>query len=244
VCADPNNLPFTNDRLEGFENRIADLLARDSKTHTEYVWWAQRQGFLRNTLQAGKCDVVIGLPASMDAALTTRPYYRSTYVFVTQRRRHLRIDRFDDERLRTLKIGIPLVGGDSGATPPAYALARQGLADDIVGYSVYGDYREESPPSRLIAAVGNGEVDIAVAWGPLAGFFASRQRVPLELRPVTPPAGQPSVPFAFDMSMAVRRGDSARKAQLDEFLARRRHEIDAILAEFHVPRTDVPEEGR
>jgi mxaJ protein len=245
VCADPNNLPFTNNRLEGFENRIADLLARDSKAHVEYVWWAQRQGFLRNTLQARTCDVVMGLPTAMDAALTTRPYYRSTYVFVTQRRRHLPINRFDDERLRTLKIGIPLVGGDDGATPPAYALARQGLAEQIVGYSVYGDYRQESPPSSLIAAVGRGDVDVAVAWGPLAGYFAARQKEPLELLPATAPPGHPSVPVEFDMSMAVRRDDGARKAQLDDFIVRRRHEIDAILAGFHVPRTDLPrKEGR
>ena len=240
VCADPNNLPFTNNRGEGFENRLAQLLARDLGAPVEYVWWAQRRGFLRNTLNAGACDVVMGFPTDVEMALTTRPYYRSTYVFVARRDRHLRIDSFDDPRLTRLRIGVPMVGDDGANAPPAHALARRGIVRNLVQYSVFGDYRQNSPPSALIAAVARGDVDVAAAWGPLAGYFGARQRVALDVVPVRSERDAPFLPFAFDISMAVRRGDKARKAMLDAFIGRRRAEIDAILAEFHVPRVDRP----
>jgi mxaJ protein len=238
VCADPNNLPFTNDRGEGFENRIAQLLAHDLGARVEYTWWAQRRGFLRSTLNAKRCDVVMGLPTSMDAALTTQPYYRSSYVFVTRRARRLRITSFDDAQLKHLRIGVPLVGDDGSNAPPAHALARRGVVANVVGFSVYGDYRDNSPPSALIATVARGDIDVAAAWGPLAGYFAARQREALDITPVHPQADGPLLPMAFDISMAVRRGDTARKALLDAFIERRRKQIDAILGEYHVPRTD------
>jgi mxaJ protein len=240
VCADPNNLPFTNQRGEGFENRIAELLARELHTHVEYTWWAQRRGFLRQTLNAGRCDVVMGLPAGIDAVLASRPYYRSTYVFVTRRARHLDIRSFDDPRLKTLRIGVPMVGDDGANAPPAHALARRGIVANVVGYSVYGDYQRESPPAGLIAAVARGDVDVAAAWGPLAGFFAERQTVPLRVAPVTPQLDAARLPLAFDIVIAVRRGDEARRAMLDAFIARRQAQIDRILTEFHVPRVDAP----
>ena len=238
VCADPNNLPFTNARGEGFENRIAALLARDLGTHVEYVWWAQRRGFLRNTLHAGACDVVMGLPTDIEMALTTKPYYRSGYVFVTRRDRDLRIASFDDERLRRMRIGVPMVSDDGANAPPAHALARRGIVRNLVHYSVFGDYREDSPPSALIAAVARGDVDVAAAWGPLAGYFAHRQREPLDIVPIEPQMDTPFLPMAFDMSMAVRRRDTALRGVLDAFIERRRAEIDAILSEYHVPRLD------
>jgi mxaJ protein len=176
----------------------------------------------------------------MDAAFTTRPYYRSTYVFVTRRVRHLAIHSFDDTRLKTLRIGVPMVGDDGANAPPAHALARRGSVGNVVGYSVYGDYRRESPPSLLIAAVARGDVDVAVAWGPLAGFFAARQPVPLSLAAVAPPTDGARLPLVFDVSMATRRGDSARHAMLEEFIVRRRVQIDRILAAYHVPRLDIP----
>src|ERR1041384_2042693 len=186
VCADPNNLPFTNAKGEGFENKLAALLARDLGTRVEYTWFAQRRGFLRNTLSARKCDVVMGLPVDTDAAWTTKPYYRSTYVFVTRRSRKLHIRSFDDPQLRTLRIGVELVGDDGANTPPAHALSRRGIVNNIVGFSVYGDYRTDSPPSAIVAAVARGDVDIAAAWGPMAGYFAARQPVALDVVAVQP----------------------------------------------------------
>jgi mxaJ protein len=236
ICADPNNLPFSNNRAEGFENRIAELLAHDLGSHVEYVWWAQRRGFLRNTLNAGVCDVVIGMPTTVEMALMTEPYYRSTYVFVSRRDRRLRIHSFDDARLKRLRIGVPMVGDDGASAPPAHALARRGMLMNLVQYSVFGDYGQDSPPSALIAAVARGDIDVAAAWGPLAGYFAARHAEPLEVTPVDAHMDGPFVPFAFDISMAVRRGDTSRKAVLDQFIERRRSEIDGILAEFGVPR--------
>jgi len=240
VCSDPNNLPFSNARQEGLENRIADLLARDLRTHVEYTWWAQRRGFLRNTLNAGLCDVVIGYPSGAEMVLTTAPYYRSTYVFVTRRARRLRIRSFDDPQLQRLKIGVQLIGDDGANTPPAHSLSQRGVVRNVVGYTVYGDYRTNSPPSAIVAAVARGDVDVATVWGPLAGYFAALQPVPLELLPVEPQVDN-QFPQTFAISMAVRTADRARLQRLNQFLTNRHTEIAQILARYHVP---LVEEGR
>jgi mxaJ protein len=237
VCSDPNNLPFSNKKGEGFENKIAELIAHDLGTVVEYTWWAQRRGFLRNTLSAGLCDVVMGYPSHADPVLTTTPYYRSTYVFVTRASRHLRIRSFDEPTLRKLRIGVQLVGDDGANSPPAHSLSRRGIVTNLVGYTVYGDYRTNSPPSEIVAAVARGDVDVATVWGPLAGYFAALQSVPLDLVPVQPQLDGP-LPQAFDISMAVRKGDTARLRQLDDLLQRHRRDVDAILARYHVPRVD------
>ena len=237
VCADPNNLPFTNQRQEGFENRLADLIARDLGTTVDYTWWAQRRGFLRSTLNAGLCDVVMGMPTDVEMAVATKPYYRSSYVFVTQRARRMHIKSFDDRALRSLRVGVQLIGDDGANSPPAHALSRRGIVDNIVGFPVYGDYRKDNPPSEIINAVARGDIDVAAAWGPMAGYFAARQRVPLDLTPVSP-LQETQLPEAFDISMAVRRRDPERLAMLNQFIVKHRRDIDAILAEYHVPRLD------
>lgn len=242
VCSDPNNLPFSNQDQQGFENRIADLLAGDLKTTVEYTWWAQRRGFLRNTLLAGRCDVVIGLPRDVDMAQTTQPYYRSTYVFVTRRARGLHVRSFDDAALRQLRIGVQVIGDDGANSPPAHALSRRGIVNNLIGYSVYGDYSSNSPPSRIVAAVATGEVDVAAVWGPLAGYFAAAQRETLDIVPVNPQIDG-GLPQVFDLSMAVRRDDTARLAVLNQFLQRRRRDINRILDMYHVPRAPLPEVG-
>lgn len=236
VCADPNNLPFSNRRLEGFENRIAALVARELNVKVEYTWRAQRRGFIRETLRAGACDVIIGMPSSLELALTTAPYYRSTYAFVYRKDKGLNIRSFDDAALRDLRVGVQMVGDDFANTPPAHALAGRHIIQNVKGYSVYGDYAEENPPARIVEAVARGEVDVAVAWGPLAGYFARRQRVPLEVVPVSPQIDLPYLPFVYDISMGVRRGDDAFREQLDEILSRKSPEIEAILDEYGVPR--------
>jgi len=236
VCADPNNLPFSNIRQEGFENKLADLIARDMHAKVRYTWWAQRRGFFRNTLNAGKCDVVMGVPSSLDLALTTNPYYRSTYVFVTRSARNLDVRSFDDRRLRTLRIGVHLVGDDGANTPPVHALSSRGIVGNVRGYMLAGDYSQANPPARLIEAVANGEVDIAVAWGPLAGYFAKQPNAELKLVPVSPAIDLPFMPEVFDISLAVRRTDKALKAELDAVLEREQSAIAALLNEYGVPR--------
>jgi mxaJ protein len=235
VCSDPNNLPFSNQQQQGFENRIAELLAKDMGVKLEYYWFAQRRGFVRQTLNANKCDVVIGVPSSFDLALTTRPYYRSTYVFVTRRDRKLDVSSFDDPRLRKLKIGVQMIGDDYASSPPAHALANRGIVRNVAGYSVYGDYREDSPPRRVVEAVAKNEVDVSAVWGPTAGYFMKRSRVPLVATPVSPQIDVPFLPFVFDISMAVRRGDTALRERLEEILERRAPDIERILKEYGVP---------
>ena len=240
VCADPNNMPFSNSAEEGFENRIADLVAKELGARVEYTWWAQRRGFLRSTVNAGMCDVVIGIPSGMEMVRRTRPYYRSGYVFVTRADRRLQLRSYDDAALRDMRIGVPLVGDDYAATPPAAALIKRGLAANLVGVSVYGNYANPNPPARLLDAVRDGRVDVAIAWGPLAGWVARDAQPALTLAPVSPQVDLPYMPMVFDIAMGVRRADSTLAMRLDSIIVRRRGGIDSILAAYGVPRLDIP----
>ena len=238
VCSDPNNLPFSDSTGAGFENRIAELIASDLDMHVEYTWWAQRRGFVRNTLRAGLCDVVMGIPSSYDLLLPTRPYYRSTYVFVTRRDRGLHFTSIDDPQLHTLRVGVQTVGDDYANTPPAHALARRGVIRNVRGYTVIGDYTKPHPASAIVSAVANGDVDVALVWGPLAGYFSGRETAPLTLEPVTPQVDTPFLPFVFDIALGVRREDTALRDRLEQVLVKRKSGIDSILAEYGVPRVD------
>jgi quinoprotein dehydrogenase-associated probable ABC transporter substrate-binding protein len=240
VCADPNNLPFSNEHREGFENRIADLVARDLHRELIYYWQPQRRGFIRATLNAGHCDLVMGVPAGFALTRNTRPYYRSTFVFVSRRSRHLDVRSLDDPRLRRLAIGIPMTGDDYDNPPPAQALAARRITAHVRGYTLYGDYGRPDPPRNLIDAVADGSVDVAIAWGPLAGYFARREPVALDLAPVTPERDGPGVQFAFDIAMGVRRSDAALAAALDDVLARRATEIRRLLDDYGVPHAGAP----
>jgi mxaJ protein len=239
VCADPNNLPFTNQKGEGFENKIAELIGKKLGLPVEYTWFAQRRGFFRNTLREGRCDAVIGAPERFERADSTDPYYYSSYVFVSRNDRKLNIVSFDDPQLKNLKIGVQMIGDDALNTPPAHLLADRGIIDNVVGYSVYGEYTEPNPPSKIIDAVINKDVDIAVIWGPLAGYFAAKQKIPLDIRPV---AADPNakLPTVFGISIAVRYGEDEFKQQLNDILNKDRGEIDRILADYHIPTVPEP----
>ena len=235
VCADPNNLPFSDSTGAGFENRLASLVAAEMNAKLAYTWWAQRRGFVRNTLNARQCDVVIGVPAGFELTAVTLPYYRSSYVFVSRRDRKIRVRSFDDPALRRLTIGVQLIGDDGVNPPPAHALARRGIVQNVRGYSVQGDYRLASPPARIIDAVARGDIDIAVAWGPLAGYYATHESVPLDIVPVAPRVDPPALPFTFAIAMGVRRGDRALRDTLNAILTRRRASIDSLLQAYGVP---------
>jgi mxaJ protein len=236
VCADPNNLPFSNEKGEGFENRLAELLAAEMGRRVEYTWWAQRRGFIRNTLRAGECDLIAGIPSSMEMVMATRPYYRSTYVFVYRRDADFDVASFDDPILRRLKIGVHLVGDDGANTPPAHALSTRGIVGNLTGYTLYGDYSTPNPPARILDALAKGEIDVAIVWGPLAGYFAPKQKVAMEIVPVSPQIDVPFLPFVYDISMGVRRDDPLLKAEVEQILTRKRAEVDAILTQYGVPR--------
>jgi mxaJ protein len=237
VCADPNNLPFSNRAGEGFENKLAKMLADDMGAHLSYVWWAQRRGFARNTLNEGACDVWLGVASGVDRVATTRPYYRSTYVFVTRADERLQWLTLDDPRLKSLKIGVQMVGNDAMNTPPAHSLARRGLIDNVRGYMLYGDYEKPSPPAAIVAAVARGEVDVALVWGPLAGYFASLSSVALRIEPVTPALDDSQWPMVYDISMGVRRDNLQLRGQIESILRKERPRIDALLSTYHIPQS-------
>jgi mxaJ protein len=242
VCADPNNLPFSDSTGRGLENRLAELIAADIGAEVRYTWWAQRRGFVRNTLRAGTCDLIPGVPARFDPVATTAPYYRSTYVFVTRRDLLPAIGSFDDPRLRYLKVGVHLIGDDYANPPPVSALARRGIVRNVAGYTVYGDYSEPNPPARLIEAVARGDVDVAIVWGPLGGYFARSSDVPLRATPVRRPDDGPGVPFTFAIAMGARREDTALVRTVDDVLERRRADVRRILERYGVPL--LAEQGR
>ena len=236
VCSDPNNLPFSNEKQEGFENKIAELIARDMNLKLEYTWWAQRRGFVRNTLKSDLCDLIVGMPSSSELALTTAPYYRSTYVFVWRKDRGLNIHSFDDAALHKLRIGVQMIGDDFANSPPAHALTNRKIIQNVKAYSVYGDYAQPNPPAQVVEAVAKREVDVAIVWGPLAGFIIKQEHLPLTLAPVAPQIDLPFLPFVYDISMGLRRGDDAFKERLETILERRREEIRRILDDYGVPR--------
>jgi quinoprotein dehydrogenase-associated probable ABC transporter substrate-binding protein len=236
ICSDPNNLPLSNRRREGYENKIAERLARDLGETVQYTWRPMRRGYVRTTLNANACDILMGVPAGYDPVRTTRPYYRSTYVWVTRRDRHLHIRSMDDTLLKHLKIGVQLIGDDYVNTPPVQALTSRGMVDNVIGYMLYGDYSKPNPPAAILDSVAAGKIDVAVVWGPLAGYFANRMRVPLVYTPVTPAVDSASGQiFAFDIAIGVRHRDSVRARQLDSLLVRDAPAIRAILQHYHVP---------
>lgn len=241
VCADPNNLPFSNERGEGFENKIAELIADELGVTLSYTWWAQRRGFIRNTLNTGSCDLVTGTTNGIEMLRTTLPYYRSGYAFVT-RQDGPKVSSLDDPILHNLRIGIQLVGEDGANPPPSEALARRGIVDNVRGYLVYGDYRERNPAAAIMDAVAKGEIDVAIVWGPVAGYFAGRESVPLKVALVTPQNDGPRVPMVFDINMGVRRDDPTLRDEINAALSKLRPKIDAVLANYGVPRADLPVE--
>ena len=233
VCADPNNLPFSNALGEGFENKIVTLIANYLHRPLEFVWRAERRGFVREGLNAGECDLVTAIPMGAHMALVTRPYYRSTYVFISKPREKP-VSSFDDPSLATRKIGVQLIGDDGMNSPPAHALAERGIIGNVRGYMVYGDYRDDHPLSEIVDAVAKGEVDVAAVWGPVAGYFAAKERPPLV---VTSIAGsvEARLPMTFDIAMGVSKTDRELKTQLDSALISLAPQIQAILAAYGVP---------
>jgi mxaJ protein len=237
VCADPDNLPFSNEKQEGFENKIAALLAGELGTSLQYTWWPQRRGFIRNTLRAKECDLLIGVPVGFDPVAATTPYYRSTYYLVTRRDRNLHLSSLDDPQLRKLKIGVNVIGEDYTNTPPAHALGDRGI---IVAHGYDTFYDDQRRPDDIIKAVVTGDIDVGVVWGPLAGYFAQQAPVPLELTALPDTDSRSGLPFAYDISLGVRRSDKALKAQIESAVERRRGDIARILHDYNVPVLATP----
>ena len=236
VCADPDNLPLSHEDGSGFENRIVRVVAEEMGAELRYEWLRQIRGYVRKTMGEGRCDVFIGVPRDFERVLATRPYYRSSYVFVDGPNAE-GLQSFEDPRLRSLRIGVQLVSDDLAATPAGHALTAVGCVDNVTGFPVFG----EGPASaRMVRAVAAGALDAAIVWGPQAGHFVSRSQSPLQVRIAQPPPVLQKMPFEFDIAMGVRRGNTALRDELDAIIERRRADIDAILAAYAVPRTDRP----
>lgn len=235
VCADPDDLPYSKQDETGFENRIAQTLADALGAKLRYAWQPLRRGIVRKTLSAGRCDMLAGVPIGMEGVATTAPYYRSGYVFVYRRDGQAPFSSFDDPRLRAAKIGVELVGADMAATPGALSLAGRGIVTNVVGFPVYG---ANSAAERMAAALENGRIDIALAWGPQAGYFAKAVRHP----PLAVTfAHEPAEPApAFAIGIGVRKDRTALRDELDRALVMKRDRIRAILTEFGVPQLPLP----
>jgi mxaJ protein len=233
VCADPNDLPFSNEAQQGFENKIAQLIAADLQHPLHYVWRSQRQGFVRKTLGAAQCDLWLGVAQGMEQVISTSPYYRSTYVFATRESDGLSGLTLDDPRLRARLIGVQMLGTQSNNTPPAHALAERGLISNVRGFMVYGDATQANPSAAILDALVGRQIDIALVWGPQAGFYARHSPVALHLEPVTP-AADPSAPMTFDISMAVR-AEGPLRPLIEATLKAESPRIHAILEDYGVP---------
>ena len=235
VCAEANNLPFSNDKGEGFENKIAELLAKDLTRSVVYTWQRQGEGFIRQTLGTEACDVVIGVPAQLGGVRTTKPYYRSVYAIVSRKADHLALQAYDDPAWRALKIGLHTVGSDGANSPPAHALGLHDLGSQVVGYTMWGADGEVPPQGDVVKAVADGSIDVAIVWGPFAGYFAKPFGQRLVVQPAPAEPALPYQPFAWDIAVAVRRDDQVLQFELDDSLRRQSLKIQRILKNYSVP---------
>jgi len=235
VCVDPYDLPFSNDKEEGFENKIAHVIAQDLNATVINYWWPARRGVLRSSILAGRCDVMMQAPVGLDPVATTKPYYRSTYYFVYRSDRNLQVRSLDDTILKHLRIGVNIIGYDYTNTPPAHALGARG----IVGLVGFGNFLNPDPkadhPQDIFDALAKDSIDIAIAWGPLAGYWVKREPVALTMTALPDSDAVSGMPFAFDMAMGVRHRDKELRAQLDSAIIRRHDAIIRILQDYNVP---------
>ncbi|QBR72105.1 quinoprotein dehydrogenase-associated putative ABC transporter substrate-binding protein [Beijerinckiaceae bacterium] len=231
VCADPRNLPFSNEAGQGFENKIAELLAQKLGKSLAYEYYPGATGFLRNTLNAHRCDVVMGMPQGDDSVQGTNPYYRTTYALVSKAGAGLEaIDSLEDQRLQTKKIGI--VAG----TPPATNLAINGLLGNLKSYPLVVDTRFDAPTRSMIEDLQEDRIDVAILWGPIAGYFAKQSKTPLKVTPLIKETTGPRM--IYRIGMGVRHSDQEWKRLLNKMIADNQAEITRILIDYGVPLLD------
>lgn len=230
VCADPNNLPYSNEKGEGFENKIAELLAKDLGVPVRYTWYPDSMGFIRNTLRARQCDLVIGTIAGNEMLQNTNPYYRSAFSLVYRADSGLELESIDETKLRSLKIGI--IAG----TPPATTLAQKGLLGNLRSYALVVDTRHEHPAQDLVHDVAEGEIDVGIVWGPIAGYFAKHESNPLVVVPLR--TETPAIRYDYRITMGVRPNEPEWKRDINELIRKHQPEINHILLEYGVPLLD------
>jgi quinoprotein dehydrogenase-associated probable ABC transporter substrate-binding protein len=248
VCADPSNLPLSNERGEGYENKIAELLARDLKRHVEFTFFPQRMGFVRNTLrlkdeatQQFKCDVIIGVPKGFELTATTKPYMRSTYALVFKEREEFAplqtpedLMKMPPARLQKMRIGV------FGRSPGADWLLRNGLLPHAVFYAPQSGDPAESTAHAVEQDLLDGKTDMAIVWGPIAGFLVGQHQEAPAWRAL-PFKPDPTIKFDYEISMGVRFGDKEWKETLDQWIRTHQDEVRSILSGYHVPLLDINE---
>ena len=239
VCADPSNLPYSSERGEGFENRIASLLAQDLHVGLRYEWNAQHRGFLRRGINSRGCDLLLDVPAGLEGVKTLRPTWTSSYAFVTRRGGGPRLTGFDDPRLEHLRIGLQAIVAEGVNTPPATSLALRGLAAHVVGFRMAES--SDRSAAEMVAAVDAGDIDVAILWGPFAGYFAREHGDRLEVTPVTADARATGLVYTYAMAAAVRRGDDAFGERVQAALDRHAAEIRSLIASYGVPMLAPPQ---
>ncbi len=230
VCADPANLPFSNQAGEGFENKIAELVAEELSVPVAYTWFPQSTGFVRNTLKARRCDVVIGISLGFELLQNTNPYYRSAYVILYRAEGSPDVASLADPALKSARIG--LVAG----TPPATMVALNGLMSQVRPYHLQADTRFDHPGRKLVEDLAKGDIDVGLLWGPIAGYYAKQQDVALKIVPLLTNGGP--VRMDYRITMGLRFNEPEWKRQLNDIIKRRRADIDAILRDYGVPLLD------
>ena len=232
VCADPRNMPFSNEKGEGFENKVAALFAERLQKRLEYAYYPGATGFVRNTLGAHRCDVILGFPQGDDLAQGTNPYYRTAYALIAKQGSGLDgVTTLEDERLKGKHIGI--VAG----TPPATYMAMDGLMANAKPYPLMTDTRVDSSAEAMIDDLISGTIDAGILWGPMAGFYAKKTTPPLHVTPLVKETAGPRL--VYRIGMGVRPADQNWKRQLNRLIQENQPAITKILLDFGVPLLDA-----
>jgi quinoprotein dehydrogenase-associated probable ABC transporter substrate-binding protein len=230
VCADPSNMPFSNDKGEGYENKIAELLAAELGVPVHYTFYPDAPGLVRNTLRARVCDILIGTVSGNEEVQNTNPYYRSAFALVYRSDGALKPTTLDDPALQSASIGI--IAG----TPPATLLAQKGLLTHVHAYALVVDTRYDHPAQDLVHDVADGKVDVGVLWGPIAGYFVKQEKLPLAVVPLASEAGP--MKLDYRITMGVRHNELEWKRQIDQLILKKQADINRILLDYGVPLLD------
>jgi quinoprotein dehydrogenase-associated probable ABC transporter substrate-binding protein len=229
VCADPSNLPYSNDKLEGFENKIADIIGKDLKRPVEYVWYPQSVGFIRQALAKGRCDLVMGTVAGDTDVDTTDPYYHSGYMLVSRQDAGIGTQDIGDPVLADKKIGL------IARTPPTDLLLKHNLMDHVIPYALVVDTRVESPPRQMLQDIVDKKIDVGVLWGPIVGYQIKHDHLPLKAVFITP---EGTNRMDFHIAMGVRPGEAEWRRRINQAIERHKDEIRRVLVDYGIPFLD------
>lgn len=230
VCADPRNLPFSNEASEGFENKVAAIIGADLDLPVTYVWFPQVTGFVRNTLRARECDLVMGAVTGDGIMDSTNPYYHTGYMIVTRAADHITARAVSDPALAQKRFGV------IAATPPTDLLVRHKLMDQVTPYSLRVDTRISNPPRQMLQDLTDGKIDVALVWGPQAGFAIKHDALPLTAQFIEPEPDAPRLDYRI--AMGVRAGEPEWRRRINQAIGKHKEEIATILAGYGVPMLD------